>query len=135
MKNSNEYFTLSKTSLRDKILGAWAGKSYGAMMGEPMELDARERYTRAVLIYTRMLQKYGYTMKMIYIRNISRNAIFVYKSSSLCNHIFGASGCISRLPSYISPWHPIPLAHPSWHHKIFLPRHLKFYLSMKSLIM
>ena len=41
MKNSNEYFTLSKTSLRDKILGAWVGKSYGAMMGEPMEFDAQ----------------------------------------------------------------------------------------------
>ena len=41
MKNSNEYFALSKTSLRDKILGAWVGKSYGAMMGEPMEFDAQ----------------------------------------------------------------------------------------------
>ena len=41
MKNSNDYFPLSKTSLRDKILGAWVGKSYGAMMGEPMEFDAQ----------------------------------------------------------------------------------------------
>ena len=28
---------ITKKALRDKILGAWVGKSYGAIMGEPME--------------------------------------------------------------------------------------------------
>jgi hypothetical protein len=28
---------ITKETLRDKILGAWVGKSYGAIMGEPME--------------------------------------------------------------------------------------------------
>ncbi len=32
---------LSKKELRNKILGAWVGKSYGAMMGEPMEFHAQ----------------------------------------------------------------------------------------------
>jgi hypothetical protein len=32
---------ISKTGLRNKILGAWVGKSYGAMMGEPMEFQAQ----------------------------------------------------------------------------------------------
>ena len=31
----------TKTELRNKILGAWVGKSYGAMMGEPMEFHAQ----------------------------------------------------------------------------------------------
>ena len=32
---------LSKKELRNKVLGAWVGKSYGAMMGEPMEFHAQ----------------------------------------------------------------------------------------------
>jgi hypothetical protein len=32
---------ISKQTLKDKILGAWVGKSYGAMMGEPMEFHAQ----------------------------------------------------------------------------------------------
>lgn len=32
---------ISKQTLKDKILGGWAGKSYGAMMGEPMEFAAQ----------------------------------------------------------------------------------------------
>jgi hypothetical protein len=34
-------FEISKVDLKDKILGAWVGKSYGAMMGEPMEFQAQ----------------------------------------------------------------------------------------------
>lgn len=32
---------ISKKELKNKILGAWVGKSYGAMMGEPMEFHAQ----------------------------------------------------------------------------------------------
>ena len=32
---------VSKDTLKDKILGGWVGKSYGAMMGEPMEFHAQ----------------------------------------------------------------------------------------------
>jgi len=32
---------ISKSDLRNKILGAWVGKSYGAIMGEPMEFQAQ----------------------------------------------------------------------------------------------
>ena len=32
---------ISKKELKNKILGAWIGKSYGAMMGEPMEFHAQ----------------------------------------------------------------------------------------------
>jgi len=34
-------YKISKTDLKNKILGAWVGKSYGAMMGEPMEFQAQ----------------------------------------------------------------------------------------------
>ncbi|MEM7333527.1 MAG: ADP-ribosylglycohydrolase family protein [Chloroflexota bacterium] len=34
-------YKLSKKELKNKILGAWVGKSYGAMMGEPMEFHAQ----------------------------------------------------------------------------------------------
>ncbi|MEM7030045.1 MAG: ADP-ribosylglycohydrolase family protein [Chloroflexota bacterium] len=34
-------FKISKANLQDKILGGWSGKSYGAMMGEPMEFHAQ----------------------------------------------------------------------------------------------
>ncbi len=34
-------FQISKSDLKDKILGGWSGKSYGAMMGEPMEFHAQ----------------------------------------------------------------------------------------------
>ena len=33
--------TISKKKLHNKILGGWIGKSYGAMMGEPMEFHAQ----------------------------------------------------------------------------------------------
>lgn len=32
---------ISKKELKNKILGAWVGKSYGAMMGEPMEFHSQ----------------------------------------------------------------------------------------------
>jgi hypothetical protein len=32
-------FRIDKKTLRDKIMGAWVGKSYGAAMGEPIEFD------------------------------------------------------------------------------------------------
>jgi hypothetical protein len=32
---------MSKKELKDRILGAWVGKSYGAMMGEPMEFHSQ----------------------------------------------------------------------------------------------
>jgi hypothetical protein len=32
---------ISKEELKNKILGAWVGKSYGAMMGEPMEFHSQ----------------------------------------------------------------------------------------------
>ena len=34
-------FQISKSNLKDKILGGWTGKSYGAIMGEPMEFHAQ----------------------------------------------------------------------------------------------
>ena len=34
-------FNMTKAELKNKILGGWTGKSYGAMMGEPMEFDAQ----------------------------------------------------------------------------------------------
>lgn len=34
-------YNISKEELKNKILGAWVGKSYGAMMGEPMEFQAQ----------------------------------------------------------------------------------------------
>ena len=34
-------YKISKAELKNKILGAWVGKSYGAMMGEPMEFQAQ----------------------------------------------------------------------------------------------
>ncbi|MEM7538106.1 MAG: ADP-ribosylglycohydrolase family protein [Chloroflexota bacterium] len=34
-------FQISTSDLQDKILGGWSGKSYGAMMGEPMEFHAQ----------------------------------------------------------------------------------------------
>jgi hypothetical protein len=34
-------YNLSKKELHNKILGAWVGKSYGAMMGEPMEFHSQ----------------------------------------------------------------------------------------------
>jgi len=38
---NEEHISISTSSLKDKILGAWVGKSYGAIMGEPMEFDAQ----------------------------------------------------------------------------------------------
>ncbi|MBR55385.1 hypothetical protein CMK19_16640 [Candidatus Poribacteria bacterium] len=34
-------FSLGKKELKNKILGGWTGKSYGAMMGQPMEFAAQ----------------------------------------------------------------------------------------------
>ena len=34
-------FSLGKKKLKNKILGGWTGKSYGAMMGQPMEFAAQ----------------------------------------------------------------------------------------------
>ena len=34
-------FNITKEMLKNKILGGWTGKSYGAMMGEPMEFHAQ----------------------------------------------------------------------------------------------
>ena len=42
---------LEKDTLRDRILGAWVGKSYGAAMGEPIEFDyAGEIYEGSVAV-------------------------------------------------------------------------------------
>ena len=34
-------FEITSQNLKDKILGGWTGKSYGAIMGEPMEFHAQ----------------------------------------------------------------------------------------------
>ena len=40
--------------LKNKILGGWTGKSYGAMMGQPMEFAAQgEIYQGSLDIWTR----------------------------------------------------------------------------------
>ena len=40
---------ITKEVLKDKILGGWTGKSYGAMMGEPMEFHAEGAIYRGSL--------------------------------------------------------------------------------------
>tara|TARA_B100000700_G_C15051126_1_gene860357 strand:- start:2661 stop:4214 length:1554 start_codon:yes stop_codon:yes gene_type:complete len=42
-------FKITKEELKDKILGGWTGKSYGAMMGEPMEFHAQGAVYRGSL--------------------------------------------------------------------------------------
>ena len=42
-------YRITKPDLRDKILGGWTGKSYGAMMGEPMEFHAQGKIYKGSL--------------------------------------------------------------------------------------
>ncbi|NKB71613.1 MAG: hypothetical protein GKR89_31450 [Candidatus Latescibacteria bacterium] len=39
--HTNNWHKITRTALKDKILGGWAGKAYGCMMGEPMEYRAQ----------------------------------------------------------------------------------------------
>ena len=40
-RGGTSMFKITKPELKNKILGGWTEKSYGAMMGEPMEFAAR----------------------------------------------------------------------------------------------
>ena len=45
-------FSLGKRELKNKIFGGWTGKSYDAMMGQPMEFAAQgEIYQGSLDIY------------------------------------------------------------------------------------
>ena len=41
MINMPDLYEIARADVKDKILGAWTGKAYGCMMGEPMEYRAQ----------------------------------------------------------------------------------------------
>ena len=66
MVKNEEHISITTSSLKDKILGAWVGKSYGAIMGEPMEFDAQGEIYEGSLEIHPDAPKFGSTMRMIY---------------------------------------------------------------------
>jgi len=61
-------FKITKPDLKNKILGGWTGKSYGAMMGEPMEFAAQGEIYDGSLDILQMHPRYGSITKMIFIQ-------------------------------------------------------------------
>ena len=60
-------YLMTKSDLKDKILGAWVGKSYGAMMGEPMEFQAQgEIYEGSLAIQPEAPRKWLYNEDDLY---------------------------------------------------------------------